>query len=185
LIGYHATNVIEVGTPVIPYMSNKDLKEEFTKQVMASQGIVHKVCRMYCDGEEDRKDLFQEILIQLWKSYPSFRGDSKFSSWMYRVGLNVAISDFRKSKTKKEDTTLPASFDNLSTENDEQSLSLEKSMLRKAIQNLNDIEKGLMMLYLEEKPNEEIAEIMGITQNYVRVKMTRIRTKLKETLNPG
>lgn len=166
-------------------MSNQDLKQEFIEQVMASQGIVHKVCRMYCDREEDREDLFQEILIQLWKSYPSFRGDSKFSSWMYRVGLNVAISDLRKSKTKKEDATLPSSFDRISKESDEQSLSLEKGMLRRAIQNLNDVEKGIMMLYLEEKPNEEIAEIMGITQNYVRVKMTRIRNKLKATLNPG
>ena len=146
---------------------------------------MHKVCGMYCDNEEDREDLFQEILIQLWKSYPSFRGDSKFSSWMYRVGLNVAISNLRKSKTKKEDSTLPDSFDSISREGDEQSLSLEKGLLRDAIQQLNEIEKGIMMLYLEEKHNEEIAEIMGITQNNVRVKMNRIRNKLKETLNPN
>jgi RNA polymerase sigma-70 factor (ECF subfamily) len=101
-------------------------EHEFVKKVTESQGIVHKVCGIYCDNEEDKKDLFQEILIQLWKSYPSFRGDSKFSSWMYRVGLNVAISNLRKSKTKKEDSTLPSSFDNISKESDEQSLSLEK-----------------------------------------------------------
>lgn len=160
-------------------------EQEFVRKVTESQGIVHKVCGMYCDNEEDKKDLFQEVLIQLWKSYPSFRGDSKFSSWMYRVGLNVAISNLRKSKTKKEDSTLPDSFDSIPRESDEQSLSLEKGLLRNAIQRLNEIEKGIMMLYLEEKPNEEIADIMGITQNHVRVKMTRIRTKLKETLNPG
>lgn len=160
-------------------------EQEFVKKVTESQGIVHKVCGMYCDNEEDKKDLFQEILIQLWKSYPSFRGDSKFSSWMYRVGLNVAISNLRKTKTKKEDSTLPDSFDNISRENDEQSLSLEKGLLREAIQQLNEIEKGIMMLYLEEKANDEIAEIMGITQNNVRVKMNRIRTKLKEILNPN
>ena len=160
-------------------------EQEFVEKVTESQGIVHKVCGMYCDNEEDKKDLFQEILIQLWKSYPSFRGEAKFSSWMYRVSLNVAISDLRKSKTKKEDTTLPDSFDSLSEENNEQSLSLEKGLLRKAIQQLNEIEKGIMMLYLEETPNEEIAEIIGITQNNVRVKMNRIRNKLKETLNPN
>ena len=104
---------------------------------------------------------------------------------MYRVGLNVAISNLRKSKTKKEDSTLPDSFDSISREGDEQSLSLEKGLLRDAIQQLNEIEKGIMMLYLEEKHNEEIAEIMGITQNNVRVKMNRIRNKLKETLNPN
>lgn len=166
-------------------MQKSIVEQEFVNKVTESQGIVHKVCGMYCDNEEDRKDLFQEILIQLWKSYPSFRGDAKFSSWMYRVGLNVAISNLRKSNTKKEDTTLPDSFDNISRESDEQSLSLEKSLLRDAIQQLNEIEKGIMMLYLEEKQNEEIAEIMGITQNNVRVKMNRIRNKLKETLNPN
>jgi RNA polymerase sigma-70 factor (ECF subfamily) len=160
-------------------------EQEFVKKVTESQGIVHKVCGIYCDNEEDKKDLFQEILIQLWKSYPSFRGDSKFSSWMYRVGLNVAISNLRKSKTKKEDSTLPNSFDSISRESEEQSLSLEKGLLREAIQQLNEIEKGIMMLYLEEKQNDEIAEIMGITQNNVRVKMNRIRNKLKETLNPN
>ena len=160
-------------------------EQEFVKKVTESQGIVHKVCGMYCDNEEDREDLFQEILIQLWKSYASFRGDAKFSSWMYRVGLNVAISNLRKSKTKKEDSTLPESFDSISRESDEQSLSLEKGLLRDAIQQLNEIEKAIMMLYLEEKHNEEIADIMGISQNHVRVKMTRIRNKLKETLNPN
>lgn len=160
-------------------------EQEFVQKVTESQGIVHKVCGMYCDNEEDKKDLFQEILIQLWKSYPSFRGEAKFSSWMYRVSLNVAISDLRKSKTKKEDTTLPDSFDSLSEENNEQSLSLEKGLLSEAIQQLNEIEKGIMMLYLEDTPNDEIAEIIGITQNNVRVKMNRIRNKLKETLNPN
>ena len=160
-------------------------QQEFVKKVTESQGIVHKVCGMYCNDEEDRKDLFQEILIQLWKSYPNFRGDAKFSSWMYRVALNVAISNLRKSKTKKEDSTLPESFDSISRESDEQSLSLEKGLLREAIRKLNEIEKAIMVLYLEEKPNDEIAEIMGITQNNVRVKMNRIRNKLKETLNPN
>ena len=166
-------------------MQKSVTEQEFVKKVTESQGIVHKVCGIYCDNEEDKKDLFQEILIQLWKSYPSFRGDSKFSSWMYRVGLNVAISNLRKSKTKKEDSTLPNSFDSISRESEEQSLSLEKGLLREAIQQLNEIEKGIMMLYLEEKQNDEIAEIMGITQNNVRVKMNRIRNKLKETLNPN
>ena len=164
-------------------MQKSKQEPEFIKKVNESQGIIHKVCSIYCDEEEDRKDLFQEILVQLWKSYPSFRGDSKFSSWMYRVSLNVAISYLRKSKVQKEDVALPASFDAMSVEESEQSLDLEKQLLRKAIQQLNDVEKAIMMLYLEEKGNEEIAEVMGITQNHVRVKMTRIRTKLKETLN--
>lgn len=151
---------------------------------MASQGIVHKVCGMYCDDEEDRKDLFQEILVQLWKSYPSFRGDSKFSTWMYRVGLNVAIQYFRKEKKKKEDSASPSSFDDMPVIEANEVPEEEIRLLHKAIGKLNDVEKAIVMLYLEEVPDTEIADIMGISQNYVRVKMTRIKAKLKKIANP-
>jgi RNA polymerase sigma-70 factor (ECF subfamily) len=160
----------------------KRTEQEFVQQVNESQGIIHKVCRMYCDDETHRKDLFQEIVLQLWKSYPSFRGESKFSSWMYRVALNVAIQDFRKEKKRKylflesfefkEPTTLP--------QNDYKDERI--SALYKAISKLDKIEKAIVMLYLDEIPNDEIAEIVGITQNYVRVRMTRIRSKLAETI---
>lgn len=157
-------------------------KDEFVHRVNESQGIIHKVCRMYCDDETHRKDLFQEIVLQLWKSYPSFRGDAKFSSWMYRVALNVAIQDFRKEKKRRflilesfefKEPTAPASSHNA----DERIQALYK-----AISQLNKVEKAIMMLHLEEVANEEIAEIVGISQNYVRVKMTRIRKKLAETI---
>lgn len=134
---------------------------------------------MYCDNEEDRKDLFQEILIHLWKSYPSFKGDSQFSTWMYRVSLNIALQDLRKVKKNKEDSVLPSSFDSVESDSIDESPTIEQKLLWQAISKLNDIEKAIMMLYLEDKLNEEIAEILGITQNYVRVKMTRIRQKLK------
>lgn len=135
---------------------------------------------MYCDEEEERKDLFQEILIHLWKSYPSFKGDAKFSTWMYRVAFNVAIQHLRKEKKKKEDAVLPERFDQFSDEYEEEELGEEKRMLRVAISQLNEIEKAIVMLYLEERDNEDIAEIIGVSQNNVRVKMTRIRNKLKE-----
>lgn len=147
---------------------------------MDAQGIVHKVCGMYCDNEEDRKDLFQEILINLWKSYPSFRGDSKFSTWMYRVSLNVAIQRLRKTNIKKEDATLSFDFDEIAQPQKETLPEKELQMIYAAINQLSDVEKAIVMLYLEEKGNEEIAEIVGISQNYVRVKMTRIREKLKK-----
>ena len=82
--------------------NNTNIEQEFFKRIKESQGVIHKVSRMYCDNEEHRKDLFQEMLIQLWKSYPSFRGDSKFSTWMYRVAINVAIQDLRKTKKKQQ-----------------------------------------------------------------------------------
>ncbi len=161
-------------------MTNLSLEQEFLAKLNDSQGIVHKVCRMYCDEEEERKDLFQEILIHLWKSYPSFKGDAKFSTWMYRVAFNVAIQHLRKEKKKKEDVVLPERFDHLSEVPEEEELGKEKKMLRYAIGQLNEIEKAIVMLYLEERDNEDIADIIGISQNNVRVKMTRIRNKLKE-----
>ncbi len=161
-------------------MTKTSLENEFLARLNDSQGIVHKVCRMYCDEEEERKDLFQEIVIHLWKSYPSFKGEAKFSTWMYRVAFNVAIQNLRKDKKKKEDTVLPDRFDQFSDEYEEEELGEERRMLRIAISQLNEIEKAIVMLYLEERDNEDIAEIIGISQNNVRVKMTRIRNKLKE-----
>jgi len=161
-------------------LNKKRLEQDFIDQVMDAQGIVHKVCGIYCDNVEDRKDLFQEILINLWKSYSSFRGDSKFSTWMYRVSFNVAMQRLRKANKKKEDVTLPVDFDEIAYPPEERLPEKELQMMHDAINQLSDVEKAIVMLYLEEKGNEEIAEIMGISQNYVRVKMTRIRKKLKK-----
>ena len=159
------------------------IEREFLSHIDESQGIIHKVCRIYCDNEEHRKALFQEILIQTWKSYASFRGDSKFTTWMYRVALNVAIQDFRKAKKKRQLFFQTNDFKNLS-EDSKPSIQDEKlKVMHNAIANLNKIEKAIIMLHLDEKSNEEIAEIVGITQNYVRVKMNRIKTKLSKTLN--
>jgi len=164
-------------------LKKKDLQITFNKRVTESLGIIHKVCRMYCDDDEHRKDLFQEVLIQLWKSYPSFRGDSKFSSWMYRVALNVAIQDFRKVKKRK---LLFFQTNEFKESLDANSSSFEDEKLKKmydAISGLNKIEKAIVMLYLEGESNEEIAKIVGITQNYVRVKMNRIKIKLSQKVN--
>lgn len=164
-------------------MSEEEKKEnEFIRLVDESQGIIHKVCRMYCDDETHREDLFQEIILQLWKSYPSFKGESKFSSWMYRVALNVALQDFRKEKKRKFlflesfEFKEPASI----PKNEYKDERIEA--LYKAISNLDKIERAIMLLHLDEVANEEIAEIVGITQNYVRVRMSRIRTKLAQII---
>lgn len=138
---------------------------------------------MYCDNEEHRKDLIQEILINLWDSYPSFREDSKFTTWMYRVALNVAIQDLRKTKKKR---LLFPKIDHLPdiSEQHQSGVMEEKlKLMHDAISNLNKVEKAIVMLHLDEKPNEEIARIMGITQNYVRVKMNRIKVKLSKVMN--
>jgi RNA polymerase sigma-70 factor (ECF subfamily) len=137
---------------------------------------------MYCDNEEHRKDLFQEILIQLWKSYPSFRGDSKFSTWMYRVAINVAIQDLRKTRKKQQFFFQTNQFKDTSEEKKSEVQNEKLKLMHSAIAKLNKVEKAIVMLHLDEKSNEEIAEIVGTTQNYVRVKMNRIKIKLSKTV---
>ena len=159
------------------------MEKEFLQIITENQGIIHKVCSIYCDLEEDRRDLFQEILVQLWKSYPSFRSESKFSTWMYRVALNTAITSFKKDKRQPDKSGV--SYENLQLAEELYDLGAEDQikMLNQAVSQLTGIEKSIILLFLEDKKYEEIAEITGITQNYVRVKMNRIKKKLKLLMN--
>ncbi len=159
------------------------MEKEFLQIITENQGIIHKVCSVYCDLEEDRRDLFQEILAQLWKSYPTFRNESKFSTWMYRVALNTAITSFKKDKRQPDKSGI--SYENLQLAEEMYDSREEEQirMLNKAVSNLSGIEKSIILLFLEDKKYEEIAEITGITQNYVRVKMNRIKKKLKLLMN--
>lgn len=162
----------------------KELEHSFVEELEQHQNIVHKVCRMYTNDRESHNDLFQEITIQLWKAYGKFRGESKFSTWMYRVAINTAITLYRKSK-RSINTTDFDSFDfkikaEAYDEEEEQKLKLMYS----AVKQLNDIEKALVFLYLEDKSYKEISETMGISEVNARVKMNRVKTKLKKILNP-
>jgi len=163
---------------------NKELEHNFVELLETHQNIVHKVCRLYTNNQEAHNDLFQEITIQLWKAYPKFRGDSKFSTWMYRVGLNTAITIYRKNKrrirTEDFDNFQFKLKDEVFDDTEEQQLKL----LYKAVHQLNDIEKALIFLYLEDKNYNEISETLGISEVNARVKMNRIKTKLKTILNP-
>ncbi len=159
------------------------MEKEFLQIITDNQGIIHKVCSIYCDLEEDRRDLFQEIIVQLWKSYPSFRSESKFSTWMYRVALNTAITSFKKDKRQPDKSGI--SYENLQLAEEMYDTRTEEQIriLNQAVSQLTGIEKSIILLFLEDKKYEEIAEITGITQNYVRVKMNRIKKKLKLLMN--
>jgi RNA polymerase sigma-70 factor (ECF subfamily) len=163
---------------------SSNLEKEFVEQLEANQNIVHKICRLYTDNQDAHNDLFQEVTIQLWKAYPKFRGDSKFSTWMYRVALNTAITLYRKSKrsikTQRYETVEFKIED--TTEDDETMEQL--TLLYGAVKQLNDIEKALVFLYLEDKNYREISETLGITEVNARVKMNRIKTKLTNIINP-
>lgn len=162
----------------------KNLEAKFLSDFEQNQNIVHKICRVYTTNQDAHKDLFQEITIQLWKNYSKFRGDSKFSTWMYRVALNTAISLYRKSirSIKTQDISDVAFKIKASDYDDTEEKQL--GSLYKAIHQLNDIEKALIFLYLEDKPYKEISETLGITSVNARVKMNRAKEKLKNILNP-
>jgi RNA polymerase sigma-70 factor (ECF subfamily) len=162
----------------------KDLETKFLSDFEQNQNIAHKICRLYTRNQDAHNDLFQEITIQLWKNYPKFRGDSKFSTWMYRVALNTAISLYRKStrQVKTQDFS-DVAFKIKSTDYDDTE-EQQLSSLYKAIHHLNDIDKALIFLYLEDKPYKEISEALGISSVNARVKMTRAKEKLKNILNP-
>lgn len=142
--------------------------------------MLHKVCNLYCDTEYDKQDLFQEIVIQLWRAYPRFRGDSKFSTWLYRIALNTAISDLRKQKNlikSVEPDLLPTEIQDIQYNKEKEE---KLAQLYKAIHQLPEIERGIVMLYLEDKSYEEMEDILGINQNNLRVKMNRIKEKLRK-----
>jgi RNA polymerase sigma-70 factor (ECF subfamily) len=162
----------------------KDLETKFLSDFEKNQNIVHKICRIYTTNQDAHNDLFQEITIQLWKNYSKFRGDSKFSTWMYRVALNTAISLYRKStRTIKTQDISDVSYKISSTDYDDTE-EVQLKSLYKAIQKLNDIDKALIFLYLENKPYKEISETLGISSVNARVKMNRAKEKLKTILNP-
>lgn len=165
------------------FVMTENQEEQFVKLISENQGLIHKVCLMYEREEESRKDLFQEVVLQLWRSYSSYKGDSKITTWMYRIALNTAISSFRKTSKQQLTTGIESLSVQPVYDNEYASRSEQFVLLEKAIGRLNDIEKALMTLYLDETPNEEIAETLGITPNHVRVKMSRIREKLKSILS--
>ncbi|MEM6806668.1 MAG: sigma-70 family RNA polymerase sigma factor [Bacteroidota bacterium] len=165
-------------------MTEEMQKEAFVELVEKNQGIIHKVCNMYCDSSQDRNDLFQEILLQLWRSYAHFRGDSRISTWMYRVALNTAISGLRKRKRREVEQGLTDREFELAASGPDREQEEKKKFLYEAIKLLSDVEKAIIMLHLEEHSYDEIASIIGITSNHVGVKINRIKGKLKKILLP-
>jgi RNA polymerase sigma-70 factor (ECF subfamily) len=136
---------------------------------------------MYENDQEVRNDLFQEIVLQLWKSFPSFRGESKITTWMYRIALNTAISGLRKQSRRVKTEDLRELHLNI-TDVGDVNLEDDFQKLQWAIRQLPEIERAMIMMALEEISYEEIAETIGITQNNVRVRMNRIREKLKKIM---
>lgn len=154
-------------------------KQAFLTTITQHQGMLHKLCRLYRDTLEDREDLFQEMIYQLWKSFPAFKGNAKISTWIYRIALNTALAGFRK---KNLPVTYTDTFPEIAQPADHRD-NEQQELFFAALKQLSDAEKAIIALYLEDMSYQEIAGIIGIEENYVGVKLNRIKNKIKSLLN--
>jgi RNA polymerase sigma factor (sigma-70 family) len=155
-------------------------KEAFVRLLQDNKRIIFKICNSYCCKKEERDDLAQEIVYQLWKSFNNFSPDFKFTTWMYRIALNVAISFYRKESKSKNRIPFSESLI-VFEENTDVNTEVENNihLLQKFISELKEIDKSIMLLYLDDKSYKEIAEITGISGTNVASKIKRIKDKLK------
>ncbi len=153
---------------------------QFEQYLEESKGIIYKVASSYCKDADDRKDLIQEIIIQLWRAYRRYNGSVKLSTWTYRVALNVAISYYRKdAKRKTIMTDLPGSLVDIVADKHPTPSQEKFDKLQQFISELKEVDRVLTILYLEDKSQKEIAEIMGLSETNVSTKIGRIKEKLR------
>lgn len=165
-------------------VSNKGniVESQFLDLVYLNQGIIYKICNLYCNNITDREDLKQEIILQLWKAYPNFKEKSKFSTWMYKVCLNTAIVQMKRSKKRGISISISSQLYEIPGREDRNQADEEIKKMYGLIAQLNDIEKGVVMLYLDGHSYDEISEVMGISAKNVSVKLVRIKKKLSKNL---
>lgn len=148
-------------------------RQAFIEQIQAHQGLINKIVFLYADTPTDRDDLRQDILAAAWQAYGRFRGEAQFSTWLYRVGLNVAISSLRKRKKRPE--VRPEELPEAST-----APARSEDLVELILHLLQPVEKSMVLLLIEGFEQAEIAEMLGITPNHLRVKLHRLRAKLKK-----
>jgi RNA polymerase sigma factor (sigma-70 family) len=160
-------------------MKSSDKPELFISVINANKGIIYKVARSYCKNSENRNDLVQEITIQLWKSFGSYNEQYELSTWIYRIALNVAISYYRKDKRT---FSAPLTESIIALIQDEEPGDLEENvlLLYQFINELDGLNKALMLLYLDSKSHKEMAEVLGISESNVATKIGRIKENLKK-----
>lgn len=150
-------------------------------RIDSHKGILYKVSKMYMDNPDDQQDLFQEIVCQVWKVYDSFKGESQFSTWMYRVAINTAIVFLKKEKRKVDRYDIPS--ENIREEESEAVLKeTQLDHFYRAVQKLDKIDKAIMFYQLEGFSHREIGENLGISEGNARVKLNRAKEKLKELI---
>lgn len=159
-------------------MDTSNQGEIFLAVIEQNKGIIYKIANSFKKDEEDKKDLVQEIIVQLWRSFSSYDERSKLSTWMYRVALNVAIASYRKEKRKNDLLKpMPENVIELFEEDDPKEGNLH--LLQQFISELKELDRALILLYLEEKSGKEMAEILGLSETNIRTKINRVKEKLK------
>jgi RNA polymerase sigma-70 factor (ECF subfamily) len=159
---------------------NSDKEKKFLRLISEHEGLIHKICHVYAADALAKQDLFQEIVIQLWKSFENFRNESKISTWMYRVALNTALTEKRRNKTKVSISFLGSLKDDKAQESIVDAHEENLNLLFSAISKLTEVEKAVVMLYLDDKSYEDMEDVLGINQGTLRVKMNRIKEKLRQ-----
>lgn len=152
---------------------------QFLEQVKQHQGIIYKLVALYASDAEEKKDLYQEVLLQAWKGWPSFRQESKFSTWLYRVCLNTIFTH----KRKKQPLAFTESLEDISPAVENSSVEKEDGIrLRQAVRSLAETDRALISMHLDGYSNAEIGEMLGISNNHVSVKLHRIKEQLSNLL---
>ena len=162
-------------------METKELEKEFLNMVDAQKRTIYKVCYMYANEQDDLNDLFQETVLNLWKSFPRYRGDSTLNTWVYRITMNTCITFLRRSGTRPQTVPITANVTSL-LEADEGTAGQLRELYTLFYQ-LGKLERALFLLWLEERSYQEMADILGISKGNVAVKLNRIKEKLKKMSN--
>ena len=162
-------------------METKELEKEFLTMIEAQKRTVYKVCYIYANDQDDLNDLYQETVLNLWKSFPRYRGDSKLTTWVYRIAMNTCITFLRRSNARPQIVPMTANVASMAAEDNEMAGQLRE--LYRLISQLGKLERALILLWLEERSYEEIANILGITKTNVAVKLNRTKEKLKKMSN--
>ncbi|PQJ76351.1 RNA polymerase sigma factor [Polaribacter glomeratus] len=163
----------------------KKQKTTFLSALKENQDKLYRICAIYSDSNEDSKDLFQEVLIHIWKSMNSFKGNSSIDTWMFRIALNVCLR-FKSKHRKNQNRFIrldSISISNIGSEETTETDSEKLIALRKCVKKLNEGDKAIVALYLEGLAYREISEILGLSENHLAVKIKRIKSKLFNCIN--
>ena len=161
-------------------------RQHFGELLERHRGIVFKVAYSYCPHPDDRADLVQEIAAQLWRAFPGYDAERSFSTWMYRIALNVAISSLRNSRRRDlHSVPLDESLDDVPGDEGDHETAEQLRLLRQYIARQDPLNRALLLLYLEDRSHREIAEILGISEGNVATKISRLKQRIRDDLSKG